>query len=290
MLLCGSTFPRRDVIGAWLKRDTLRASRGRDPREAVDADRTLAYAAAGPSTRPATSNQQPATSTTGAGPHPPRHKRPCGSRRGLSALSGPSFRACRVGVGAGGRCARAVRCGCGSGLRRCSAPTTRRTDQGRRRSSCPSAAVSSTSGTRTFPACRCRGPERALETSGAQAGSVTDPVRAPGLVPFRQPLLRARPDDVKDAEDYHRRSSDAGEAEADPQPTGRRRRSTHSRPGAGGAVKAARVSRPPCIQRSDKPVTGRKPQVRRAVRVVDTVAARVMAVAKVMAARVRAAG
>ncbi|MFI5475542.1 C39 family peptidase [Streptomyces cacaoi] len=31
MLLCGSTFPRRDVIGAWLKRDALRASRGRDP-------------------------------------------------------------------------------------------------------------------------------------------------------------------------------------------------------------------------------------------------------------------
>jgi len=31
MLLDGSTFPRRDVIGAWLKRDALRASRRRDP-------------------------------------------------------------------------------------------------------------------------------------------------------------------------------------------------------------------------------------------------------------------
>ncbi|MDX3246145.1 hypothetical protein PV408_31315 [Streptomyces sp. ME18-1-4] len=45
MPLYGSTFPRRDVIEAWLKIDVLRASRVGIHRELGDVDRALAYAA-----------------------------------------------------------------------------------------------------------------------------------------------------------------------------------------------------------------------------------------------------
>lgn len=45
VLLYGSTFPYRGVVGEWLKKDVLRASGGRDPRGLGDVDRALTYAA-----------------------------------------------------------------------------------------------------------------------------------------------------------------------------------------------------------------------------------------------------